>query len=73
MSASEDALRQGLPELGVDFKRFFTIPTDELYVPITSGAQRRCHLNSPYLEHLTTQFSGFLSRVALPKPHVIGK
>jgi hypothetical protein len=26
-----DALKQGLPELGIDFKRYFTIPADEVY------------------------------------------
>ena len=61
---------EGLPELGVDFKRIFTIPTDEVYHRIRAGeAKRRCSLRSPYLEHFCQRFANFLSRVALPEPH----
>jgi hypothetical protein len=60
----------GLDELGIDFKRFFTIPTDEVYRRIELGeAKRRCCLESPYLEHFCRRFSNFISRVALPQPH----
>jgi hypothetical protein len=70
-AAWADALKEGLPPLGIDFKRYFTIPTDELYFQIGSGAKRRCRLISPYREHLSTRFSAFLARVALPLPHHI--
>jgi hypothetical protein len=67
---SEDILNEGLPELGIDFKRYFTIPTNELYFQLKSAqARRRCRLISPYLEHLNTRFAYFLSRVALPEDH----
>ncbi len=66
----DDAASEGLPELGVDFKRFFAIPTEEVYHRIKSGeAKRRCCLRSPYLEHFCHRFVNFLSRVALPEPH----
>ena len=66
----DDAALEGLPELGVDFKRFFAIPSDEVYYRIKSGeARRRCYLLSPYLEHFCRRFANFLSRVALPEPH----
>jgi hypothetical protein len=66
-----DALGEGLGELGVDFKRFFTVPTDELYHRIRAGeAKRRCRLESPYLEHFCARFANYLSRVALPTPHL---
>ena len=66
----DDAVSEGLPELGVDFKRFFAIPTGEVYHRIKSGeAKRRCCLRSPYLEHFCRRFANFLSRVALPEPH----
>ena len=69
--ADSDALRQGLPELGIDFKHYFTIPTDEIYKRIELGeAKRRCILVSPYLEHLRSRFAYFLSRVALPENHI---
>ena len=61
----------GLPELCIDFKRYFTIPTDEVYYRLRTGeAKRRCVLVSPYLEHLSSRFCYYLSRVALPLDHV---
>jgi hypothetical protein len=66
-----DAEQVGLPELGVDFKRLFAVPTDEVYWRLNAGeAQRRCSLDSPYLEHFCRRFTNFLSRVALPEPHL---
>lgn len=65
-----DAENEGLPELGVDFKRLFAIPTAEVYWRVDAReAKRRCCLNSPYLEHFCSRFANFLSRVALPEPH----
>lgn len=64
-----DLLGEGLPKLGIDFKRYFTIPTDELYTRLSLDSQRRCCILSPYLEHFTTRFSHYLSRIALPSEH----
>jgi hypothetical protein len=65
-----DRLNEGLPELAIDFKRFFTVPTDEVYRRIEIGeARRRCLLTSPYLEHLSCRFAFYLSRVGLPTDH----
>jgi hypothetical protein len=70
IESSDDVLGQGLPELCIDFKRFFTIPTDEVYKRIEIGeAKRRCVLVSPYLEHLSNRFAYFLARIALPVEH----
>jgi hypothetical protein len=69
VSPNQDALADGLPELGIDFKRYFTIPTDELYRRIEKGTHRRCRLVSPYLEHLSTRFCYYQFRVALPSDH----
>lgn len=70
VSAASDLQATGVPELTVDFKRYFTIPTDELYLRLELGsARRRCYLLSPYREHLSTRFSAFLARVALPRQH----
>lgn len=66
---AKDALGAGLPELGIDFKRYFSIPTDEVYKRLTLEAKRRCYMNSPYLEHLNNRFSHFLQRIALPEDH----
>lgn len=71
VDGSCDARQIGLPEMGIDFKRYFTIPTDEIYKRIEIGeAKRRCVLVSPYLEHLSSRFAYFLSRVALPEDHL---
>jgi hypothetical protein len=68
-----DAEEQGLGELGVDFKRFFTVPTDEVYHRIrVCEAKRRCFLGSPYLEHFCVRFANFMSRIALPQRHESG-
>lgn len=65
-----DAQQIGLEELALDFKRYFTVPSDEMYRRIELGeAKRRCVLNSPYLEHLSSRFGYFMSRVALPEDH----
>jgi len=70
VDASCDAQQIGVEELGIDFKRCFTIPTDEVYRRIEIGqAKRRCVPNSPYLEHLSSRFAYYLSRVALPEDH----
>ena len=69
--ASADAQGNGLPALGIDFKRYFTVPTEELYAQLSSGTTRRTHLNSPYLEHFARRFADFLSRVGLPKEHQV--
>jgi len=66
---ASDALGEGLPELGIDFKRHFSLPTEEAYYRIATDAKRRCRLRSPYLEHFSTRFAYFLSRVALPADH----
>lgn len=67
--AEHDALAQGLPELGIDFKRYFTLATAEVYERLKYQARRRTIMNSPYLEHLSTRFCYFQMRIALPEDH----
>ncbi len=64
-----DLRGEGIPELTVDFKRYFTLPVEEVYYQLTSGC-RRCVLCPQYLEHLSSRFSYFIGRVALPHDHV---
>jgi hypothetical protein len=71
VSADEDQLGQGLPALGVDFKRFFTIPRDEVYFRLKAEAKRRCYMSSPYMEHLSARFAYYQCRVALPADHAV--
>jgi hypothetical protein len=70
VDASCDAQQVGIDELGIDFKRYVTVPAAEVYRRIELGeAKRRCVLKSPYLEHFSSRFAYFLSRVALPLDH----
>lgn len=66
-----DALGVGLPALGVDFKRYFSLPREEAYHRVSAEASRRCRLINPYLEHFCTRFFYFQYRVALPADHQI--
>jgi hypothetical protein len=70
VAAECDLQQTGVPELSIDFKQYFTIPTDEIYARIAIGeVQRRCRLTDPYLQHLSTRFFYFQNRVALPREH----
>ncbi|HKF47860.1 MAG TPA: hypothetical protein VKB38_10930 [Terracidiphilus sp.] len=67
--AEHDTGGAGIPEMLVDFRRAFTLPTADLYEQAKWSAKRRAVLKSPYVEHLSTRFGFFLSRVALPLDH----
>jgi hypothetical protein len=69
IAPEEDAQGEGLPELGIDFKRYFTVPTDELYSRFEQETKRRCFLNPPYSQHLIFRFFYFQSRIGLPEDH----
>ena len=69
VEAMDDALGIGLEAMGIDFKRYFTVPTAELYAQLEGQCRRRCSLAPQYLEHLSIRFTNHLSRVGLPKNH----
>jgi hypothetical protein len=54
---------EGMPELIIDFKHFFTINRDLLYDNLSN---RLCSLDDLYKEKISQRFSYFLSRIALP-------
>lgn len=65
-----DASGHGVPELVLDFRRTFSIGTEELLRQFNSGvATRRAQLVSPYLEHVAIRFFSYHARVALPSQH----
>lgn len=67
-----DAAGQGTPDLALDFKRYFSIPTDEVLRRLEIGElTRRACLESPYREHLATRFFCYHFRVALPEGHFV--
>jgi hypothetical protein len=67
----QDLQTQGITAMALDFKIYFTIPTDEVYARLAMGMHRRCTLSSPYVEHLAHRFFKFQARVALPRDHEI--
>lgn len=66
-----DLVGEGFPSLVVDFRRFFSLSATSLYWQLGNGAQRRCMLSVPYREHFQSRAAFYLSRVALPQPHVV--
>lgn len=65
-----DLQDQGIRSLCIDFKEFFTLPTDFLYSSIDRGSTlRRCRLVTPYNDHLNSRFAYFQSRIGLPEDH----
>jgi hypothetical protein len=68
VDAADDRAGEGLSPLVADFKRTFTIPTDEAYIRLQLGTRRRTTIEVPYLLHLSHRFGFYMSRVALPDP-----
>ncbi|PWJ87822.1 hypothetical protein C8D77_114113 [Mesorhizobium loti] len=69
-----DLSNVGLPDLVVDFRRFFSISTADLAKQIQAGtAARRCRLEMPYREQFQTRAAFYLQRVGVPEPHKIAK
>ena len=67
-----DARGEGTLDLAIDFKRFFTVPTDEVYRRLElNELQRRACLTTPYREHLSTRFFYYHYRIALPQEHFL--
>ena len=65
-----DTRNCGLPELGIDFKRYFSIPIAEVHRHLELGHTcRRTVLESPYRDHFSQRFYNFSSRVALPEEY----
>lgn len=66
-----DVQGDGTVELAIDFKRYFTLPTDDIYRQLslgdTIGVQRRTVLRPPFRESLCQRFYYFQSRIALPE------
>jgi len=64
------ATDQMVPELGIDFKRYFGMPTAEIYQRIRLGqTQRSTVLESPYRDHFSQRFYNFNNRIALPEEY----
>ncbi|RRI02377.1 hypothetical protein EH240_13040 [Mesorhizobium tamadayense] len=68
-----DLLGIGLPDLVIDFKKFFAVASADIahQVRCFDPLQRRCRLEMPYREHFQSRLAFYLQRVALPYPHKI--
>lgn len=67
-----DAAEQGIPDLLIDFRRFFVAPYSQIIAQITNGsASRRACLRPPYRDHLQFRAVNYLGRIALDPPHEI--
>jgi hypothetical protein len=64
-----DALGMGIPELVVDFKRYFTLPPAEIYRQCRlaqGGAARRCRLNDIWREDFRQRALSYMGRIGVP-------
>jgi hypothetical protein len=72
IKTDEDKLGQGLPDLVVDFKRYFTLQPQEIYRQCraagTTKAHRRCRLSDLWREDLQRRGMSYMQRVGLPDP-----
>ena len=66
---AQDRVGSGLPELIIDFRRYFAVPPKELYFQCGLRIQqtgRRAILQTPFKEHLQDRAAFYLQRIALP-------
>ena len=68
VSPDLDLRGEGVPAIILDFKRMFTIPTEELYQRIALGLGRRARLQVPWVQDLGNRSGYYNQRVALPDP-----
>jgi hypothetical protein len=72
ITPNEDVSGQGLPDLVVDFKRYFTLPPEEIYRQCRAeGAPkpyRRCRLADLWREDLQRRAMSYMQRVGIPDP-----
>lgn len=67
---TSDLQTNGIPDLCIDFKRYFCVAADDVYWQIANNqVSRHSQLVSPYSEHLVSRFFYFQSRIGLPRDH----
>jgi hypothetical protein len=72
VAPDQDSAGEGIVSLGLDFKRYFTVPTDEIYRRIElRQIRRRSALISPYAENLLCRFYNYQARIPIPENHDI--
>ena len=58
-----------IQEVVVDFKHFFTLPTETILAAYGNRSHYIGRLACPYREDISHRFASFLARIGLPKPH----
>lgn len=58
-----------VPATVLDFKHYFTLPTETLWSTYRGEFHYLAKLKMPYREHVSQRFASFLARVGLPVPH----
>ena len=56
-------------EMVIDFKHFFTLPTEQLRGAYAGPDHYIARLRCPYREDLSQRFAAYLARIGLPAPH----
>jgi hypothetical protein len=60
----EEDVNNGMPDLVIDFKHYYTVPTEDIY----SIASSKCKIvvGSLFREDVSRRFANYLSRIGLP-------
>jgi len=58
-----------VPECVLDFKHFFTLPTETLVRCYGNTSHLIARLSGAYCEEVSQRFASFLSRIGVPVPH----
>lgn len=70
IKADTDLRGRGMPDLVIDFKRYFTLPSGEIYrqcaLAEPDKAFRRCRLTDLWREDLQRRAMSYMQRVGLP-------
>jgi len=74
VSAEFDASDEGIPDLLIDFRNYFTLSYKQIMYQLQNEElRRRAFLESPYREHFQTRAMAYMARVALDPVHEIGQ
>lgn len=68
-----DVQSLGIPALGFDFRKYFSIEVPDVYRQANENNVRRTRLADPYATHLQIRFLDFQRRIGLPRAYNIPK
>lgn len=72
IAPDDDLLKLGIPDSVIDFKRYCTLPSDEILrqcqLREPNKANRRCRLSDLWREDLQRRAMAYMQRIGLPDP-----